>query len=94
MNINSSQSVAWDAVAGATAYDVELHGNPPAGVLSGGSFEKTGTSIAASELLAGRAFGSFNVRTRAKEAAGPGAWTAFLNLDFVALPAPSNLRVV
>lgn len=92
MTINSSQSVAWDAVAGATGYDIELHANPPGTILA--TFEKTGTSIAATELLAGRAFGSYNTRVRAKETAGPGDWSAFLNLDFENLSAPSNLRVV
>lgn len=91
MNINSGQSVVWDVVPGASAYDVELLN--AAGGTSLGTFERTTSSIPASVLFAGRSFGNYTVQVRGKETAGAGAWSGLLSLTFVSLPAPSNLRV-
>lgn len=91
MNISSAQSVAWDAVPGAESYSVELQ--TAAGAFLA-LFSTSATTLPATTLLANRAFGGYRFRVRAVEAAGPGDWSAPFDLTFVALPAPSNLRVV
>ena len=91
MNISSSQSVLWDSVAGASSYTVELLNAAAGAVLA--EFETPGTEIPATVLLADQSFGNYNVRVRAEEDAGPGAFSSLLPLTFVALSAPANLRV-
>lgn len=92
MNISSNQSVQWSAVGGADSYDAELLSANLGASL--GTFNVPGTSISAVVLLAGQAFGNYNVRVRAVEAAGPGNWSDPLALNFIALPPPGNLQVV
>lgn len=92
-NINSGQSVQWDVVPGAVSYDVELLNASLSASLAVFNNINT-TSITAAQLLAGQAFGNYNVRVRAVESAGPGAWSTPLGLNFVGLPAPTNLQVV
>lgn len=93
MNIQTNQSVAWDAVAGAIDYQVELS------QLSG-AVDRTVTTaethVLASVLFEGIALGVSNrrVRVRARDAFGDGAWSSFLSpLTLVGLPAPTNLRI-
>lgn len=47
------------------------------------------------ELAVGQPIGAyFRVRVRARDAFGPGEWSAFLlDLQLAGLPAPQNLRV-
>lgn len=94
MNISSSQSFAFDSVLGALGYTVELL-NAAGGTVLGTFFLNAATTtLAATVLLDNQSFGNYLVRVRAEEDAGPGDWSTPLDLTFVALPAPANLRVV
>lgn len=92
MDINAGQSFVWDAVDGAESYDVELL-NDTLGVSFATFSDIAETHITAVELFEGHGHGNYFAKVRGVDFVGPGAWSAPLGLTFVALPAPTNLRV-
>jgi len=91
MNINSGQSLVWNAIFSATGYDVELLNESLGQSLV--TINSVDNIVTAEELFSGRPFGNYNVRVRATEAAGPGAWSEIVQLSFVSLSAPTNIHV-
>ena len=90
MTLNSGQQFAWDAVAGADDYEWQM--------LIGATVATTGTTtglnVPASVVMLGQGHGTgYKFRVRARETAGPGAYSADLVFDFVALQAPGNVRI-
>ena len=92
MTINIGQSIVWDFVTGAVEYDAELLNAAAGAVLKSVTTEDA--EVSAAEILVGQPHGNDNFRVRAKDAIGPGAWSTLVPLDFGALPAPGNIRVV
>lgn len=91
MTIGGRQSVKWDAVPGAVSYDIELL-NAAAGVLLN-TLSRNEPEVSAALLLAGQGPGNYNIRVRARDEVGPGAWSGLLPIEYAFLPAPGNLRV-
>lgn len=90
-DMNSGNSLAWDAVPGALSYDVELQsatGVPLA------SYNVTTASIPGATLMDGRAFGNYRARVRSRDGSGPGSWsTPPFEFAYVGLPPPGNIHV-
>jgi len=96
MDVRSSSTFTWDAVAGAVDYQVEL--SQLSGVVDKVA-TVTSTSIIAGDLftgVTGLGVGSQRrVRVRARDVLNvPGDWSTFLTVTIVGLPAPTNLNVI
>lgn len=91
-NATTNQNLAWDAVSGADTYDVERVN--PAGGISEMTFSVISTVLSIPEAFEGLILGfTRNFRVRSVDSFGAGAYSPFIGVTLVGLPAPQNLRV-
>lgn len=90
MVVSPAQNLHWEAVPGATSYEVDLLDGVGALLAT---FTPTTSAIRGTTLFAGRAPGPYAVRVRARTGTDLSADSEQVSLDLVAVLPPTGIAV-